>query len=231
MTSLDYGLPSQHRHRLERKYTLPVQLAAEIEARLRLRPHGLRQVYPPRHVNNLYFDSPTRRRYLDKIEGEERRVKVRIRWYGDFWGRVENPALELKTRNGHAGAKHRFSLPDFDLARCTRRDDLAALLKVEDGHAYLRPQPLEAVLATRYLRRYYGSSDQNVRLTLDREVLYLRAPGPRGFTSRWRRDGRVVAELKYGPDQEPRGQELAQWLGLRLIRNSKFALGLEATRF
>ncbi len=214
--------------RHERKYTLPGYLAGDLAARLR--PAGWRRAHPPRYVNSLYFDGVERPRYLENVEGLGWRNKIRIRWYGDFWGQIDTPVLEVKLKAGHAGSKRRWSVPAFDLDKRTPRQALRRLPSaVEAGTDELRR--LDVVLATRYRRRYYTSRSLRLRLTVDDKVAYLRPPGPRGFTSIWRRDYDCVIELKYDVDHEPEAHLMAQRLGLRLTRNSKFAKGLESTRF
>ncbi len=214
--------------RHERKYTLPNHLAGDFAAGLR--PAGWRQAHPSRHVNSLYFDGLTRPRYLENVEGLGWRNKIRIRWYKDFWGRIDEPILEVKLKAGHAGSKRRWPIPAFDLTTSTPRRTLSALPSAADaGTDELRQ--LDVVLATRYRRRYYTTRNQHLRLTVDDKVSYLRPPGPRGFTSVWHRDRDCVIELKYDVEHEPEAHRLAQNLGLRLTRNSKFAKGLAATRY
>ncbi len=221
-------MPVTRRH--ERKYTLPAHLAADVAVWLRLQPGGLRPAYPPRYINNLYFDSSERRRYLDNIEGLGWRDKVRIRWYGELWGTLAEPVLEIKLKAGHAGGKHRFPLPAFTLSRSTSRKTLNAIpAAATEGSPRQELRDLEAILVTRYRRRYYATRDRRIRLTLDEDVRYLRGPGTRGFTSSWRRDNETILELKYDVEQEVAAFEVAQAVRLRLTRSSKFAKGIAAT--
>ena len=221
-------MPNPYRH--ERKYTLPAHLAGEVAVWLRRRPGGLRPVYAPRYVNSLYFDGPERPRYLENVEGLGWRNKVRIRWYGELWGDVAEPVLEVKLKAGHAGDKLRFPLPAFELSRTTSRRTLNALLTTTAEAT--QPEvlrDLEVVLVTRYRRRYYTTRDRQVRLTLDDDVRYLRSPGTRGFTASFQRDTETILELKYDVAQESAAFEVAQALGLRWTRSSKFAKGVAAT--
>lgn len=216
--------------RHERKYTLPAHLAGDVVAWLRLGPGGLRPAYGSRRVNNLYYDDPARRRYLDNVEGLGWRTKVRARWYGELWGPLAEPVLELKWKAGHAGGKRRFPLPSFELTRTTPCKALSAWLGQADGAPDTdRLRTLDPVLVTRYRRRYYATRDRRVRLTLDDDVRYLRGPGHRGFTAAWQRDPETIVELKYDVEQETAAFEVAQALGLRWTRSSKYAKGIAAT--
>lgn len=82
--------------------------------------------YPVGRVNSVYFDTPGKRSYWEKANGDNLKMKVRLRWYGragDLSGDV--PAfLELKYRLGSARRKVRLdvSVPSGWLCRTPLRD-------------------------------------------------------------------------------------------------------------
>jgi hypothetical protein len=47
--------------------------------------------------------------YWDNVSGLSKRVKVRIRWYGDLYGHIQSPILEFKIRNNTLGSKVSFN--------------------------------------------------------------------------------------------------------------------------
>ena len=216
--------PASWRH--ETKYTVPLAAAGLVAGRLPLLPQGLREIYPPRWVNSLYFDAPTKERYLQTVEGFGWRNKVRVRWYGEVWGEVAAARLEIKRKAGHAGSKETAELPPFRLSRSTPGRVLRRLAAT--AVARLPATGLEPVLLTRYRRGYWATRDGLLRLTLDRDVRYL-GLGGLGFAATWRHDPALVVELKYDVEQRPAAEALAQELGLRWTRNSKYARGLQAT--
>ncbi len=55
----------------------------------------LSQSYPDRWVNNIYFDNINFDLFNMSVEGQSKRNKVRLRWYGDFYN-IEKPTLEQK---------------------------------------------------------------------------------------------------------------------------------------
>ena len=59
---------------------------------------------------NFYFDSVNFNNYYDNLDGNIFRTKIRIRWYGDLFGYIENPVLELKIKNGLLGNKISYNL-------------------------------------------------------------------------------------------------------------------------
>jgi len=211
-------------YRYERKYILPDYLLAEVVMRLKLHGFVFSQAYPPRYVNSLYFDHPAREQYLDSVDGVAQRRKVRIRWYGDLWGRITEPTLELKIKQGLMGAKRRLRLAAFEFASHTRRTDMIHLLtQVRDPAFMAELQALEPVRLVRYRRQYYQSFDKQIRLTLDNQVEYLRPPhGSCVPLAPWRDDRHAIVELKYPAVDNKRAQGLAQFLRLSLSRNSKY---------
>ena len=54
--------------------------------------------------------------YLDNIDGAPRRVKARIRWYHDLFGRIDSPQLEFKIKEGLMGTKIQYPLKDFNFS-------------------------------------------------------------------------------------------------------------------
>ena len=82
--------------RYERKFVISELLQQEIELIIRFHPAMFSEIHQPRWVNNIYFDSFGARNYRDNVEGLRNRVKVRLRWYGSFFGLVKELRLEKK---------------------------------------------------------------------------------------------------------------------------------------
>ena len=68
--------------------------------------------FPVGHINSIYFDTVGKRSYWEKANGDNLKMKVRLRWYGeteDLSGDI--PAfLELKYRLGSARRKVRLDV-------------------------------------------------------------------------------------------------------------------------
>ncbi|HWH71058.1 MAG TPA: VTC domain-containing protein, partial [Candidatus Sulfotelmatobacter sp.] len=97
--------------RYERKFVAEGFTPAEVLARVRRHPGAFREVYPPRVVNNVYLDSPSRRDYYDHINGAANRTKTRVRWYGPQFESAERPTLERKLKRGLVSGKAGHALP------------------------------------------------------------------------------------------------------------------------
>lgn len=218
--------------RYERKFVPDGLSVPEVLGIVRLHPALFREVYPERAVNNLYLDSPDLRHYHDHIEGAANRVKVRVRWYGAFGGRVERPRLEFKLKHGLVGRKESRPLPGFALNGHSLRETLAtvfAAARLPDlDHEHLRW--LQPVLANRYHRRYFCSADRSMRLTVDHRLEFgeLRNARAEVRTESCAAPA-VIVELKYDREQSDLAARIADALPFRLTRCSKYVLGIESS--
>lgn len=161
--------------RYERKFFTPNLDRYEIESLIRLHPAAFSETYWERSVNNIYFDSFNMKSYFDNVFGAEKRVKVRIRWYGDLFGKIAKPALEFKIKEGLLCNKLSFPLNEFsidtDFSIQMLRDvfdsfDIPEMLK-------FHLKCIEPTLFNTYRRRYYLSRDHRYRLTLDSNLEFL----------------------------------------------------------
>ena len=215
--------------RYERKFAVEGLPSGEIESVL-LRRASFREIFHPRWVNNIYLDGPEMSSLADNVSGVSERLKTRIRWYGDFFGRIERPTLERKLKRGHVGRKEAYPLnalelkPGFDAADIRRecaRSPLPDRLRLE-----LRT--LGSVLANRYKRKYFQSADRRFRFTLDSDITFHAI---RAFDNRllqWRRHPGVVVELKYALADDADAASITARLPFRLTRSSKYVGGLDA---
>ena len=207
---------------------------SEIETWIRLHPAHWRVAYPPRQVNNIYFDTADCQCLQDNLSGVGERSKLRLRWYGPVLDAVTDPRLELKRREGNVGWKEIYPLDvTLDLAHATWADLSRQLAAAATGRAALllaRFGP--PALINAYRRRYYATSDGRVRLTLDTD---LRAYGQR-LSSRPNLqhpallEERAIIELK-APADDVSFQALTDALAhfpLRPDRHSKFVHGMLA---
>ncbi len=222
--------PRQAAHRYERKFSVPA--GAEEAALLAIKTHPalFREKYPPRSVNNLYLDTWDLPSYRDNLAGVRDRRKVRIRWYGDLFGHILRPTLEIKIKRGLVGEKTAYPLGPFRLDREFGRRTLRRVI-LEAG----LPEPIradlagrDAVLLNRYRRRYFESFDRSFRLTVDERMEYYRVDRCENhFLCRAEDRSGLIVELKYPPECDRSAARISEWLSARLTRNSKFVCGIE----
>jgi hypothetical protein len=196
---------------------------------VRLHPAHFREIYHERFVNNCYFDTLDHRMLRDSVQGHGERLKVRIRWYGDLFGVVERPVLELKRKHATVGTKASFPVPPF----CFDRTSPLPLLR---GWFGAQPWPAGApgeladfhpVLINRYRRRYFATPDGKVRLTIDTGCEYYAATPGRLRSRPQPRDAVTsILELKSDRDDEDIAREVADRIPFRLTKSSKYVNGM-----
>ena len=106
---------------IERRYETKFRITDldlyEVQHVIKKHPAVFQEIYYQRNVNNIYFDSSDLNSFVDNVEGEKNRRKVRIRWYGDLFGLCENPNLEIKYKSGLLGWKEKHRLKAFKLSK------------------------------------------------------------------------------------------------------------------
>jgi SPX domain protein involved in polyphosphate accumulation len=219
------------RHRHERKFLIADLTEQEVRSIVRLHPALFREIYKQRWVNNIYFDSPFLHSYHDNVNGSPDRVKTRVRWYGELFGRVEKPVLELKIKRGAVGRKELYAMPPFvfgtDFSSGKMLDGLEKSDLPDDVRLKLRS--LSPALVNRYLRSYYVSADGIFRVTIDTKQLFLRVhSGPNLFLHRRADDVSVILELKYDCDADTDAETITGRFPFRLTRSSKYVAGVSS---
>lgn len=126
--------------------------------------------YPPRQVNNIYFDTHERDFMSAHLDGEPSRAKLRLRWYGETW-QPRQSQLELKIKHARLGTKliDSISIP-IDISSLTWVE-ITDILKVNSRKPFsaLLEETLPVII-NRYIREYYVSFDQSIRITLDYDM-------------------------------------------------------------
>jgi len=159
--------------RYERKFFINGVDRPFIETKLKFQPAMFKEIYHERMVNNIYFDSFNLKHYHDNLDGVGRRLKVRIRWYGDLFGVIENPILELKLRHNLNVGKLSYPLKSFTLDKNFTMNTLCEVFDVSSLREVLKLylKSLSASLLNTYKRKYFLSSNGNYRVTIDTDML------------------------------------------------------------
>ncbi|MGC9468127.1 MAG: polyphosphate polymerase domain-containing protein [Anaerolineae bacterium] len=211
----------------------PVYLP-EVEAWIRLHPVHWRVSYPPRQVNNIYFDSPDLESLNANLSGVGRREKLRLRWYGPDHTRITDAHLELKCKEGHVGWKEITSFDGtLDLA-CAGWSGVMRVLRagVEPrARHWLAQRPMPALI-NHYHRAYYETPDGSIRLTLDTQLgaFDQRFSRQANLERRVPRSEMLIIEIKTPVDDAAahRLSNLLATLPVRINRFSKYLYGLSA---
>ncbi|MEW6092368.1 MAG: polyphosphate polymerase domain-containing protein [Chloroflexota bacterium] len=231
----DQGYTYLRSFRYERKFLVEDLMPFQVEALIRQHPQNFRAPYPPRHVNNLYLDTSDMINYYDNVHGAMQRRKVRVRWYGEPFGEIGRPMLEIKVKDGMVGTKHTYPLSAFRLEARFCDRIFQGLLSDSDLPPAVRHtlRGLNVVLFNRYHRHYYATHDGAFRLTLDNRMEFYKVNGlfENQFVHRQENFKDVIVELKYENEQEPQADRVAGFFPFRVTRNSKYVQGIERVYF
>jgi SPX domain protein involved in polyphosphate accumulation len=182
-------------------------------------PLVFREIYYERKVNNVYFDTLDYQDYKANIDGLYQRSKFRIRWYGE--SETFYPVLEEKIKKGDLGFK-KFVKIDTEM---TQKEVLSHYKKIEIqsldlSHPFGQRHP---VLINTYIRRYYLSANQKIRVTIDKNLSFSH---PMVYHKSIDRYAIAVLELKFEQADYQQVQTLIQHLNLRFDKNSKYVEGI-----
>lgn len=211
--------------RYERKFFIENLSRQAVESIIYQHPAAFRELYQPRQVSSLYFDTYDFVDLVDKVDGNALRQKYRIRWYEEQAGKLRKPFFEIKRKVGLLGEKERFGLKDFSWeelkAGTAFTEGIAAQLPPTHAFALRARQPS---LYVAYQRRYWLSRDGKYRLTLDWDMCYAQPRVPLAFLSKDRES--LILELKYDQEDDRRAEQISSWFPFRVTRSSKYGMGM-----
>ena len=214
--------------RYERKFAVENMSFREAEISILTNKALFREIYHGRQINNIYFDNIFFSAYHSNIEGLSNRKKYRIRWYGDLFGEVIEPILEVKLKKSVLGTKYKYKINNF---KVTRKFDTKLLFKVLEKsdlpeNIFYELSTLDPSLLNSYFRSYYISADDNYRITIDQELTYYYiGPGINFILSKNSKKG-IILEIKYSVKDDDEIQRITSQFPFRLTRNSKYVQGL-----
>lgn len=203
----------------------------EVRTWLRLHSTGFYEVYAPRQINNVYFDTPDFDSYNENLAGISSRKKLRLRWYDNQLQKVEG-TLELKCKRNLQGWKITQKLEkilDFTQNSWAEiRQEIRPQLKPELFDYFDRFY--NPVLINRYQREYYLSFDRKVRITLDfaQDAYDQRLSKYPNLARSILSAEQMVVEVKADRQYASFLSEAIASLPLRVGKHSKYALAMEA---
>jgi hypothetical protein len=222
---------SQQDWRYERKFLVGNSDMPMLEQTILSNPMYFRKLYAERQINNIYFDTADFICLVQNVDGQALRRKIRLRWYGDTFGHITKPVLEIKIKEALVGRKRRYKLQPFYLSKsfdkqtvshCFANSDLP-----ETVASSLRTMP--PTLLNSYIRRYYISANRQYRLTLDYNLKFytIAAGGKTAF--RQRKSNDLIIEIKYDADYDDNVDQITNAFPFRLTKSSKYVQGIGAT--
>jgi len=216
--------------RYERKFFIEDLTVPQVQSLVRQHPAMFQELYPPRFINNFYFDTPQLAYYHANIDGEMVRAKLRVRWYHGMLRTVEQPVLEVKYKDGFVGDKWSYPFPAFTVQPGFDVGQLHPLIRNSELEPDLRSALLgaEISLLNRYYRYYFATPDRRFRLTIDTQLSYYQvARHNNSFRHQVTDHNNVIVELKYQPEFDPEAQRIGAFFPFRMTRSSKYVMGIE----
>lgn len=232
MSQLTHNQSEELRH--ERKFLITDYSAVEVEQILKYHPACFTEIYHQRQINNIYFDTPGFVSYYENIEGETDRIKARIRWYDDLFGKINNATLEFKIKKGLLGKKSFYSLSEFTLNEKFSKEQIVQALNSDSvpKNIYDLMLSMQPALLNSYVRKYFISSDKQFRITLDKEMTFYRISYyGNTFLNKVIDHNSVVMELKYDSHLEDLAKETGSKFPFSMTKNSKYLQGINRVLF
>ena len=119
-------------------------------------------------MNSVYFDDFNFSSYKNNVEGNTKRLKVRIRWYNE---NSDNLNLEIKNNNGFLGWKNTYKLNYIDGINNVLNNYSNS--KLENTINNVLKKNVFPVIKTKYQREYYEYNHDTIRATIDTKLEYL----------------------------------------------------------
>ena len=217
-------------------------LMSKLEPHLKADANADETAYYP--IVSLYYDTPDRDCYWEKIRGVQNRRKFRVRVYGSFCGKLPPTVfIEVKHKQDGRGVKRRVRLgledalrigagqwPEVRLSEVDKR----TVHEIIDDLVIRRG--FQPVMVMRYDRRAYASVDPecDLRVTYDTGIAYrldnlIPVPDDRGFRAEnyLYADDISVLEVKVTGSIPYWLSRLLAETGCRLQSHSKYCNALE----
>ncbi|MBW6534626.1 MAG: VTC domain-containing protein [Mariniphaga sp.] len=228
------GYTELNTQRYERKFVADKVPRMVAETIVKQNSAFFAQTYPSRRINNIYFDTPGMDCYFDNLFGVGHRWKVRIRWYGELFGKIEKPILEFKIKKGFTGTKKSFILPEFEIHSAGFNGNLWKNYFASAGlpdEVMAKLSGNQPVLLNTYKRSYLESRNKRFRITLDDEMEYYNLrPTWNHFLHMHKEYLKTVIELKYDHLWEEEAENITNQFPFRLDKNSKYISGISHFR-
>jgi len=215
-------------YRYEKKIPLPNILYKEINVVLKTLNFQFYKQYEDRRVNSIYLDTNNFDSYYESICGNMLRNKIRLRWYG--LKPINKTNLEIKSKVGSVGTKKIYSLESINLNNMGNLFLLKKYINDSDLPYNLKSMLIGCypTLYCFYDREYFISRNQEIRLTIDKNISYSQVKRnfilfPKAII----KEKNIVIEIKYNSSQDLSNIQSTLPFNLQSVRFSKYGNGIE----
>ena len=193
---------------------------------------GTKEIYSPRMVNSIYFDTYFHKNFHEAIDGIMLRNKVRIRWYGETFNVEIQPQVESKNRISQHNYKITKKLKNFKTKTIFNLIDFKKYIQKEKNNKnevnyYLNN--LYPNLLVSYHRKYFIFD--NVRITFDTDLKFINLAEINFFSKKnfLCINKKQIVELKYSDEFHYQASKITRTFNNRLNKFSKYQIGLLET--
>jgi len=217
--------------RLEIKFVSYATEYQRLLSWLNKHPAGFSSSFPPRLVNNVYFDTHSYSAFTENLMGVSARTKVRYRWYGSSI-EPDTGVLEVKRKRNYFGWKLHYEVPARPYTQGSNWRDIRNNLRAhlsQEGKIWFDANPFP-ILINRYHRLYLLSADKRIRATVDtKQAVYDQRFKPHpNFSHRANLPDSLVVEFKFNREHRDFASSVLQGMPLRVSRHSKYINGVRA---
>lgn len=225
-----FNLAEKNDFRYERKYFISDIDSRQIDLIVKRNQAFFSEIFHERRINNIYLDTGDLKHYFDNKDGISKRAKVRIRWYGETFGKVNNPVLEIKLKNNLLGTKLIYKLSDFSISPGFSKKYLDALFDSSDLPLNIREilKSYNLSLLNSYVRKYYLSLEKDIRATVDNDLSFFEIQQNNNlFLNNIKNKEDIILELKYDLGKEKSANNVARHLPFTPTKSSKYIYGYD----
>jgi SPX domain protein involved in polyphosphate accumulation len=174
--------------RVEYKYLIPNHIISFVQKDVEMfSEFDLHSASKPYFVSSTYFDNHRLQSYHEKLAGDNKRIKLRIRRYSK---NADTYFVEFKIKNSGNGVKIKKTINKYQYDRLLKRD-LSFLVhgehaRLEDNLLFsmIKLEGYRPLIEISYQRSaMVSSSDSNIRITFDTDIFCSRISGFSGNIS------------------------------------------------
>ena len=215
--------------RYERKFIIPYSKKNLLDYFLRVHPLNIKKLFNDRIINNIYFDDINFKFFRENVDGISDRIKIRVRWYGNTFGEIENSKLEFKIKQNNLGEKNFYKMDNFFFNEKEGIDEKILIKKIQSKKVkdYLNINFIRPKILNVYNRNYFITNDQHFRITLDTFPVYYDLSKKKNELRKINHFQKYnTLEIKYDERYNKYFQFFIKYLPLRLDKNSKYVFGV-----
>ena len=211
--------------RYERKFKILFFNIHQIENILRFSKLKFLKQYDDRIVNSIYFDNSIKSSFYENVDGNMKKSKIRLRWYNNP-KIIQNPLLEIKNKISLVNYKKIYKINKFKKILFNKKNILKTIVDLKKNFIFLNNK--FPISSTHYLRKYFVSSHQNIRATIDTNISFRNLDNNFIINKKCNYN---ILEIKYHTKYDKIIRQEFKNITLRISKNSKYVNSIIETPF